>query len=351
MAQIEHARAQTVIHTLEELQNIRNNPAGAYILGNDIDAAKTASWNGEAGFLPIGTEADPFTGVFNGNGRQIRNLYINSAASRVGLFGQIGAGGVVHNIVLIAGSVTAKTTAYSAVGGLAGGNAGTIANAYARVTVNGDALLDEATGGLVGVNNGTIRKSYAGGMASGADTGGLVGDNFGTVETSFATGRVTGGTGGYRGAGGLAGNNYGSIAESYATGPVSGTYGRVGGFVGFNENGTIRDCYATGAVRGLGILGSAQFFVGGLVGENNGTLADSYSTGKVTGASSYRIGGLIGNNESTVTTSYWDKQTSGRSTSSGGTGLTTAQLKASLPAGFDAGTWSILPTASYPFLL
>jgi hypothetical protein len=346
------AHAQTVITTVQELQAIGANLDGNFILGNDIEASATATWNNGAGFLPIGRSAAPFKGLLNGNGHVVANLHIKSSAAGVGLFGAVGAGGVVQNLGLVSASITGTTTAFSAVGAVAGTNAGSLANVYMTGEVLANADLDESTGGLVGRNNGVIINSYSLGSVAGADSGGIAGDNFGSVASCFATGTVTGGTGGYRGGGGLVGNNYGIVATSYATGRVSGTLGRVGGLVGFNEFGSISNSYASGSVNGLGTLTSATFSVGGLVGENAGSIATSYSVGAVTGTSSYRIGGLVGLLDSTghTTNSYWDILASGKTASAGGTGLTTTQLKAALPSGFGAGIWSIIKKVSYPFL-
>ena len=43
-----------LVNTVYDLQNIKNNLAGVYALGRDIDASATASWNGGAGFTPVG---------------------------------------------------------------------------------------------------------------------------------------------------------------------------------------------------------------------------------------------------------------------------------------------------------
>ncbi|MBN2137751.1 MAG: hypothetical protein JW720_08090, partial [Sedimentisphaerales bacterium] len=88
--------------------------------------------------------------------------------------------------------------------------------------------------------------------------------------------------------GGLVGyNSNGSITDCYATGPVTGD-DRVGGLVGRNKDGDISNCYATGSVDGYD-------YVGGLVGGNfNGSITDCCATGPVTG--DYRVGGLVGRN-------------------------------------------------------
>ena len=83
--------------------------------------------------------------------------------------------------------------------------------------------------------------------------------------------------------GGLVGQSDGSIESCYSTGNVSGD-GPVGGLVG-ESNGTIDSCYSTGDVSG-------NYNVGGLVGQSGGSIESCYSTGNVSGDGS--VGGLVG---------------------------------------------------------
>ena len=95
--------------------------------------------------------------------------------------------------------------------------------------------------------------------------------------------------------GGLVGDNEGTVSNSYSTGNVTGDY-RVGGLAGDNY-GTVSNSYSTGNVTG------GDNNVGGLVGVNsNGTVSNSYSTGNVTG--NKWVGGLVGENYGTVSNSY-----------------------------------------------
>jgi filamentous hemagglutinin family protein len=109
---------------------------------------------------------------------------------------------------------------------------------------------------------------------------------------------------GYDYVGGLVGQNDGTITNSYATGSVSGDF-FVGGLVGLNI-GTITDSYATGSVSGTA-------YVGGLVGGHTGTINNAYATGSVSGSSSSDyVGGLVGYNRSgTITDSYATNSVSG----------------------------------------
>ena len=192
-----------------------------------------------------------------------------------------------------------------------GRNAGMVTDSYATGSVTGESSV----GGLVGSNDGTVTDSYATGSVTGeSNVGGLVGANSGGVAGSYATGNVTGD---FRVAG-LVGYNSGTVTGSYATESVTGG-SSVGGLVGLN-GGTVTDSYATGNVTG-------ESGVGGLVGNNSSftTVKGSYATGNVTGES--RVGGLVGLNDSgTVTQSYWNTKLSGHATSSGGVGLTTAEM-------------------------
>jgi len=101
---------------------------------------------------------------------------------------------------------------------------------------------------------------------------------------------------GYYYVGGLVGFNNGIITNSYSTGNVSGTVGMVGGLVGKNTD-TVSNSYSTAYVNGV-------VNAGGLVGDNwDGTVSNSYSTGSVVGSSC--VGGLVAyNNRGAVTYSY-----------------------------------------------
>ena len=272
-----------IITTVEELQAMKDNLSGYYALGNDINASATSGWNSGAGFIPIGTDTNQFTGSFDGQGYKIINLRINRPSTNyVGLFGYVGSGGAVENVGLENENIKGNLR----VGGLVGFNdRGTVSNSYSTGSVSGSG---DYAGGLVGINYGTVSNSYSTGSVSGDYiVGGLVGYNlYGTVSRSYSTGSVSGDNI----VGGLVGESYGTVFNSYSTGSVSG------------------DC-----------------IVGGLVGLNYVNVSNSYSTGSVSGGDI--VGGLVGVSYGTVSNSFWDKETSGKTTSAGGTGKTTVQMK------------------------
>jgi beta-lactam-binding protein with PASTA domain len=109
--------------------------------------------------------------------------------------------------------------------------------------------------------------------------------------------------------GGLVGyDDLGSISNCYSTGSIKG-WSVVGGLVGYNTGG-IRNCYAAGAVNGY-------WTVGGLTGHSTGNITRCYSTASVGGTSyiggAFYVGGLAGKiTGGTVSGNFWDIQTSGR---------------------------------------
>ena len=97
--------------------------------------------------------------------------------------------------------------------------------------------------------------------------------------------------------GGVVGDNNGTVTNCYNTGSVTGK-DYVGGVTGHNR-GTVTNCYNTGSITG-------KYWVGGVVGESYGvndagTVTDCYNTGIVTGK--YWVGGVVGFNV-TVTGCY-----------------------------------------------
>jgi filamentous hemagglutinin family protein len=292
--------------TATDLQGMNGGLSGNYVLGANIDAASTSSWNGGAGFTPVGADySTPFLGKFDGLGHAVSGLTINLPSQRyVGLFGHAGAGAVIQNLGLVGGSFSGAGD----VGSLVGINDGSIKNSSATGSVSGT----NRVGGLVGGNNktGSINNSHATGNVSGADqVGGLVGENIGSIDNSFASGSVSGTTA----VGGLVGENYGYVSSSYARGSVTGTGDFVGGLVGDNSgfmqqtNASIGNSFATGSVSGAGN-------VGGLVGRNFfGGVGNSYASGSVTGSGEY-VGGLVGfNSGSSISSGYATGNVSGTS--------------------------------------
>lgn len=80
----------TGIYTAEDLDNVRNDLYGNYILMNDIVLTEADYREGgifDGGFVPIGDEEHPFEGIFNGNGYAVSGMVINGDYEYAGLFG------------------------------------------------------------------------------------------------------------------------------------------------------------------------------------------------------------------------------------------------------------------------
>ena len=304
------------IHYLEDLDYVRYNLAGTsyktsatasgntsglpagglngYELARSLDFNEPTSyrsgvvntnWTTGMGWEPIGDESNPFNAIFNGNGKQIKNLMINRNTVYIGLFGYIASDSLVHALGLVNAQVGYKGRSFSAVGALAGRSDGTIVAANAvggMATGNADIDSIETIGGLVGENSGMIIASYATGDINGFDgsdvLGGLVGCNNKTIVASYAMGDVIGGVGERNDwVGGLVGQNgncfdpfvSAMVVATYATGNTNGSMGignKVGGLMGRNLD-TFTASYATGFVDS-GSNRNNNLGADGLVGEN-----------------------------------------------------------------------------------
>jgi len=236
-----------------------------YIQTADIDASPTDTLNDNKGFSPIGNTSTQFTGTYNGDGYKIRNLVINRPnQNNIGLLGLVKNGAEVTNLGITGATITGNKK----VGGLTGNlkNA-TVKNCY---------------------TTGTLKATGDDGFAV---AGGLLGKNVGTIEACYSSMSVTSDDGTL---GGFVGRNGGTIENSYATGKVTGTgAGRVGGFVGDNKNGIIKQSHSFGRVK----------------------------------CNDYAKGGFNGYNQGTINHCFWDTETSGQNTSAGGTGKITLEMK------------------------
>ena len=153
-----------------DLDAIRENLGGSYLLMNDLDsttagyedlASTTAS--GGNGWEPIETSYNPFTGILDGQGYEIRDLSIDRPQRNyVGLFGYVDEGGTIEDI----GATNVDVTGYHYVGGLVGSNQGTVTDSYSIGSVMGE----EYVGGLVGYREGYVSFSFWDTATSGQDT-------------------------------------------------------------------------------------------------------------------------------------------------------------------------------------
>lgn len=173
-------------------------------------------------------------------------------------------------------------------------------------------------------------------IVSGGNLSGLFGKALATsvIKNLGVTGvSISGGL--YTGA--LIGHNLGAVENCYATGSLYGT-SQVGGLIGFQQGGTVRNSYSN-----VNVTGEGTSRIGGFIGRNSGTLTNCYCVGQVSNyTAGYTPGGFTGEGSSS-TSCYWDTQVSGLTTSTSGLGRTTAQMKTQGTfSGWDfSSIWSI----------
>ena len=202
----------------------------------------------------------------NGSGGAIGGI-VGYNAGDITATTKFSGGRVVHR----GGTVTENGTTGAFIGGIVGYNANGATISNAERAGNGDTLslgIQSYVGGIAGYNAGEISECKYSSTASTARAG--VGYNVSDVDTD--------------------GDN---IADT----PKETIYARdnVGGIAGFNAStGEIRNCYfgISGYIPVAGVNN-----VGGIVGNNEGTVQYTYFKGRVQGTSNF--GGIIGYNNST----------------------------------------------------
>ncbi len=276
-----------MINTIEDLAKVGTGTDGwtmdkNYILMANLDFNSASSYASGVvntgyttgtGWTPIamawddglGNPLPAFTGVFDGNGHTISNLYFNYGNSGsfydvYGLFGNVGDGigaPVIKNLGL------------------------------ENVNVTGDAYV----GGLIGyLSGGTVENCYVTGTGvsgTGNVVGGLIGCAYGSAVTNCSASVNVSGVGSV---GGLIGSaDTTPVYYSYATGTVNNTSTETGGLIGATSAVEINYCYASGNVTG-------STFTGGLLGnsQTGASIRNSYALGNVS-ADHYGVGGLVGN--------------------------------------------------------
>ena len=212
----------------ELLQNINLDTDGDGNIGTDTG---DAYYNGGNGWIPIGDDTDassPHTSqyhaIFNGNGKEVQNLYINrTGTGDQALFGGVSNAGVGGRIESL-GVTSANVTGPSYVGILVSTlRAGTIVACHTSGSVS--STTGSNVGGLVGLVLGgpaDVKSSYStASVTSFSNGGGLVGSlQGGKITNSYSTGSVTRASGTATSFGGF----LGAYAATIATDTVSGSY-------------------------------------------------------------------------------------------------------------------------------
>lgn len=315
------AAGVTEISTAGQLKAVKDDLAGSYKLTADIDL-------GGEEWAPIGNDANPFTGAFDGNGKTVSNFTITADAdygqTHAGFFAYVSTG-TVKNLKIANATIT---TSYSAnVGAIVGclsqaglGSglvSGCVTASDVTVKANGLHCNDLKLGGIVGYshniveyceNNATVinekSKKLDDFNTNKAYTGGVVGGSMCMVRYCINNGNVTTTdydykkSGMYTFSGGVVGEinpwlQYIAVVENCINnGTVSnleeslncqcGAGGVIGNTFGGNnaiEARTIRNCFNFGAINCpaagqiLGNKGNSDQ-AGAITSENNYGIAN-----------------------------------------------------------------------------
>ena len=221
------------------------------------DAAKNTD---ELSWTPIGNTSRIYQGTFDGNGKIIRNLYINATSNFAGFFGYADAG-CIKNITFDNAKVKSTTTNTGILVGHVGSciieNIKTLPNCSVDGTHN--------VGGIAGDANGNFGNCENHAMVKGAYyVGGIVGEYYSSDKsiTSCANYGVVTGTG--NSVGGMVGNfSSGTIQNSANYGDVTGT-STVGNLIGYAQICNLNNVLGTGNVTATSNMGQAGLLVGNI---------------------------------------------------------------------------------------
>ena len=243
-------------------------------LTKDIDLAEFChakdgtKYTKEVSWTPIGNSdniENMYQGTFDGNGKTIRNLYINDISEYIGIPCEAGffgyaEKGSIKNITFDNAKV--KTTADDYCTGILVGVAGSCIENI-KILVNCSVEGKNYVGGIAGRANGDIGNCENHAMVKGANfVGGIVGNYVFSDK---------------------------SITSCANYGVITGTGESVGGIAGYFNSGTIQNCANYGDITGI-------FHVGNLIGlADECNLNNVLGTGNVTATSRNPAGLLVGN--------------------------------------------------------
>lgn len=356
------------ITTWTELNAMRLNLAGDYVLINDLFETDGDYVGIGDDWVPVGSLASPFTGSFvKGVGAQkiIRGLKISDSTSRhVGFFGTILSDGDFIGISFVDASVVSAIAgdlgATTFVGGFCGRyqSGGAFESMFFNGSVSSVAF-EAYTGGMFG---GVIQQTKTINISMSAV------DSIVATKNQSGYGAVIGGFAGaffkvalpirvgsafYKCA------SFGQVSSETTT---TGAFGnKAGGFFGEllfsipagNSNPPVfADCYSQASVTAASVNQTNNGGFVGSSGRGDGNLEgkSSWSSGVVNAVG----GGFVGAGDIVLTSCYYDSTISGKSDTNGGTvPKTTAQMKQEATfTGWDfTDTWYIDETVDYPRLL
>lgn len=268
--------------TLANEVNNGDNKSGKIIyLTSDLDLGGKFDSDGNAldgniSWTPIGTESNPFSGTFEGNGHIISNMYVNRPNDNYnGLFG------VVTNLIKNLGVNSSYIIGNRSQAAISG-RGGMIKNIFSSATVKGTAI----TAGICGEGCNIIDSYNAGNIINGTEdiTGGILG-GWGTVKNSYNYGSVASKAFSIGGIAGWETRSY----YNYNLGSVNSAMSSIGGIIGASSGDKIIEhCFNSGVINSP--------YAGGIFGNQYGVNEIKNLTIKLTnnyylsGSASYGLG-------------------------------------------------------------
>ena len=203
----------------------------------------------ELSWTPIGNESNKYIGTFDGNGKIIRNLYINATSDHAGFFGYA-TDGSIKNITFD----NAKVKSIDFYTGILAGDAGSCFIENIKTLANCSVKSHSYTGGIAGNACGNISNCENHAIVEGtAGVGGFAGryDSSNKSITSCANYGVV--TGADSEVGGMVGQFIsGTIQNSANYGDITGTY-NVGNLMGYADECNLKNVLGTGNVTATSI--------------------------------------------------------------------------------------------------
>lgn len=293
------AQVAIPIASASDLAKIGNDAAyplnGHYVQTQDIAFTSSDYSSASKGWMPIGSQTAPFTGVYDGQNHQIRNVMSKGtfgSSGETGLFGVV-KGATIQNLGIV-DSTFSNSTYLASFSGKAYDT--TFINCYANNTVDGK----NTAAGLVAYGENTcFHQCFNMGDISGSnDMGGIVGVlKSGSIDTCFNAGSIT------------------STGYLSTTDNIGGIVGDMGDYKSPTDD-TIRNCYSTGTVS------SRSLYSSGIAGVSENPISSCYFAG-----SGYKYGICF---DDEGTDCYFDQEASGCKAASSmhlGSPLTTMEMK------------------------
>ena len=245
-------------------------------LGGKFDSEGNAL-DGNISWTPIGTDSNPFSGTFDGNGHIISNMYVSTDANAA-LFNYIN-NGKIESFGIESSFIKSKSNI--AAGIVSEGYGVAVRNVYNKATIDGK----KNSAGIAGVVSGKIFNLYNGGTIKAATQFGggivgyyIIGDEKNSISNVFNYGKIEG----ELQFGGIVGGLQGTINNSYNIGNVTGGYG-AGGIVGqmfMTTNPKVYNNYNMGSIDvGGGVIGADYESSNCYVVKNNNYLSGTASYG------------------------------------------------------------------------